>query len=330
MNLLSRRVALAVLLSVVSGCAAIKDANNSVIHSTLGNAAGKKADGDSSAPRHKYAATLRVSQYVDQRQVGNPRLLGQTTCRVYGISGNELIMDQDIAVIATAAVKKRFDAEGYQVLEGDDANKALFEVSGAIKELVLNVKNRDEINIAIETTLKDAATGKVVWSGLVTEKNDRYAGVSGNSKQDLDAYLNKGLSVVSGKTVEAISASLMVARPELFALTPGTKAITGVDVHVAPPAAPAVTLPAIRVAPAPQADAPSAANAATGVLSVNTNPSRAKVYLDGVYFGLSPLRSEVEPGVHEVAVQMKGYKTATEKVSVRKGDMTELELSLER
>lgn len=329
MKLLSRRVALVVLLSVVSGCAAIKDANDAVIHSTLSNATGKKADGDRSAPRHKYAATLRVSQYIDQRQVGNPRFLGKTTCRVYGISGNELIMDRDIAVIATAAVKERFDAEGFPVLEGDDANKALFEVSGAIRELVLNVKNRDEINIAIETTLKDAASGNVVWSGLVTEKNDRFAGVSGNSKQDLDAYLNKGLRVVSGKTVEAISASLMVARPELFELTPGTKAITGVDVHVAPPAAPAVTLPAIRVAPAPQAGAPSA-NAATGLLSVNTNPSRAKVYLDGVYFGLSPLRSEVEPGVHEVAVQMKGYKTATEKVSVRKGDMTELELSLER
>lgn len=329
MKVLSRRVALVVLLSAVSGCAAIRDANDSVIHSTLSNAAGIKADGDSSAPRRKYAATLRVSQYADQRQVVNPRFLGKTTCRVYGVSGNELVMDRDIALIATAAVKERFDAEGFPVLEGDDANKAMFEVSGVIRELVLNVKARDEIHIAIETTLKDAASGKVVWSGLVTEKNDRFAGVSGNNKQDLDDYLNEGLRVVSGKTVEAISASLTVARPELFSLTPGTKAIKGVDVHVAPPAAPAVTMPAVQVAPAVSAGAPSA-NAATGYLSVKTTPSRAKVYLDGVYFGLSPLRSEIEPGVHEVAVQMKGYKTATEKVSVRRGDNTELELSLER
>lgn len=328
MKLLSRRIALVVLLSVVSGCAAIKDANDSVIHSTLSRSTPNSADRDGSALKQKYAATLRVTQYVDQRQVGNPRFLGKTTCRVYGVSGNELVMDRDIAGIATAAVKERFDAEGFPVLEGDDANKALFEVSGVIRELVLNVKARDEINIAIETTLKDAASGKVVWSGLVTEKNDRFAGVSGNNKQDLDDYLNDGLRVVSGKTVEAISASLTVARPELFGLTPGTKAIKGVDVHVAPPVAPAVTMPAVPVAPAVSAGAPSAA-AATGYLSVKTTPSRAKVYLDGVYFGLSPLRSEIEAGVHEVAVQMKGYATATEKVSVRRGDNTELELSLE-
>jgi len=240
-------------------------------------------------------------------------------------------MDQDIAVIASAAIKKRFDAEGFQVLEGVDANNAKFEVSGVIKELVLNVKNRDEINISIETTLKDAVTGKVVWSGLVTEKNDRFAGVSGNSKADVDAYLNKGLHVVSGKTVEAIGASLAAARPELFNLTPGTKAIKGVDVYVAPPAASHIpaAMPAIPVATAVQAGT-APANATTGLLSVNTNPPRAKVYLDGVYFGLSPLSSEIEPGVHGVVVKLKGYKTVTEKVSVRKGDKTELELSLER
>ena len=310
-HLLSRCAVLVMLLFAVAGCSSIKNA--------------KESTTDSSAPKFKFAATLRVSQYIDQRQVGNPRFLGQITSKIFGISGNELILDQDIAVIATAAIKERFDSEGFQVMEGGGANNALFEVSGVIKELVLNVKNRDDINISIETTLKDVVTGKVVWSGLVTEKNDRFAGVSGNSKEDVDAYLNKGLRTVSGKTVEAISATLMAARPELFNLTPGTKAIKGVDVYVAPPAAasPAMPAAAVRVNP-------SQANAAAGWLSVNTNPSRAKVYLNGVYFGLSPLHSEIEPGIHDVVVQMKGYRTVTEKVSVRKGDNTELDLSLER
>lgn len=323
MSSLLRRAALVALLSAVAGCSSVGGASDG----TLSNITGKKVAGDSSGYALKNAATVRVSQYIDQRQVGNPRFLGQITTRVNGVSGNELILDQDIAVIATAAIKKRFDAEGFQVLEGGDANNALFEVSGVIKELLLNVRNRDEIIISIETTLKDAATGKVVWSGLVTEKNDRFAGVTGNNKADVDAYLNKGLRVVSGKTVEAIGASLMAARPELFNLTPGTKAIKGVDVYVAPLAAPsaAATLPAI-----PAQAAASPANATTGLLSVNTNPPRAKVYLDGVYFGLSPLRSEIEPGIHEVVVNLNGYKTVTEKVSVRKGDNTELELSLER
>jgi hypothetical protein len=54
------------------------------------------------------------------------------------------------------------------------------------------------------------------------------------------------------------------------------------------------------------------------------------VYLDGVYYGLSPLRLEMEPGVHAISVKLEGYKMVTEKVSVRKGDNTEMELSLER
>jgi len=310
-----QRILLSALLAAVVGCSTSGVRNVPV-------ADGNKLPGsDGASQQIKNAATLRVNQYVDQRQVSDPRFLGEITSHVFGISGNKLILDQDINVIATAAFKKRFDAAGFQVLEDGGANNALFEVSGVIKTMALNVKNRDDINISIETTLKEAATGKVVWSGLVTEKNDRFAGVSGNSRADVYAYLNNGLRVVSGKTVEAISASLMIARPELFNLTPGTKMITGVDVYVAPPAAASTTVTPHGM--------PVAA-AATGLLSVNTNPPRAQVYLDGVYFGLSPLRSEMEAGVHNVTVKFKGYKTATEKVSVRKGDNTELELSLKR
>jgi hypothetical protein len=68
----------------------------------------------------------------------------------------------------------------------------------------------------------------------------------------------------------------------------------------------------------------------TGLLVLNTKPSRAKVYLDGVYFGMTPLRVEVDAGVHEVSVRLDGYKAGAEKVSVRKGDTTELEMVLER
>ncbi len=320
-----KRIASSALLAAVVGCSAIGGANAPI-------ADNKKSTGRDSADRQvKNSATLRINQYVDQRSIGNPRFLGKIEHRVWGLSGNELVLDQDVAVIATSAFKKRFDSEGFRVLEGGDANNALFEVSGVIKELVLNVKNRDEINISIETTLKNVITGKVVWSGLVTEKNDRFAGVSGNSKDDLDAYLNKGLHTVSGKTVEAISASLMAARPELFNLTPGTKAIKGVDVYVAPLAAPTTdtTLAPIPLSSTVPANK-SSANVTNGILSVNTNPPRAKVYLDGVYFGLSPLRFEIEPGIHDIVVILKGYKTASEKVSVRKGENTELELSLER
>ena len=353
MNRLLRRFALVMLLSAVAGCSTVKNAKDSVTgwfngsdNSTLSTATGKQATGDSFGPLLKYAATLRVSKYVDQRKSNNPRLLGVSTQRVRGVIGDQLLLDQEIANIVTTAIKKRFDTEGYQVLEGGSADNALFEVSGIIKDLTLNVKNRDEINIAIETTLKDLATGKVLWSGLVTEKNDRYAGVSGNNKDDVTAYLNKELSIASNKTVDAISASLMAAQPELFNLTAGTRAVPGVTVYVAPTAAKPVPAPtATKPAPATTATMPSygtqpgavpapayvpQASATAGLLLVNTNPQRAKVYLDGVYYGMSPLRLEMEPGVRAISVKLEGYKMVTEKVSVRKGDNTEMELNLER
>lgn len=342
MNPLSRRVALAVLLLAVAGCSSVKDAKDSVSgwinggDSALSVKDDKKTAG-SSGPALKYAATLRVGKYADQRKVANPRLLGVATTRVRGVDGNQLLLDQEIATVVTAVIKKRFDTEGFQVLEGSSAANALFEVSGVIKELTLNVKNRDEISIAIETTVKDVSNGEVVWSGMVTEKYDRFAGVSGNNKDDVVAYFNQELKIVSNKTVEAVSASLVAARPELFNLTAGTKRIPGVTVYVAPTAAkPTVSappVPAYGVQPGSAVPMPAyvpQASATAGLLLVNTSPSRAKVYLDGVYYGLSPLRLEMEPGVHAISVKLEGYKMVTEKVSVRKGDNTEMELSLDR
>ena len=339
MSRMLRHVALIALLSAVAGCSAVKDAKESVNgwfnddDSTL-STTGKKAASGSAGPLIKYGATLRVNKYADQRKVSNPRLLGTASSRVRGVEGDQLLLDQEIANLVTAAIKKQFDAEGYLVLEGSSAGNALFEVSGTIKDLTLNVKERDEIIIAIETTLKEVATGKVIWSGLVIEKNDRFAGVSGNNKDDVIAYLNKELHIASNKAVEAISASLMASQPELFNLTAGTKPIPGVTVYVAPAAAkPAPAAQGYGAQPGGGVPPPAympRASTTSGLLLVNTDPQRAKVYLDGVYYGLSPLRLEMEPGVHAISVKLEGYKMVTEKVSIRRGDNTEMELNLER
>jgi hypothetical protein len=181
--------------------------------------------------------------------------------------------------------------------------------------------------IKLETSLKDTVTGKVVWVGEVEQKNERFAGVSGNNKSDIADFLKQELGVVTGKTTDAINSVLMATRPELYNLTPGAKAIPGVKVLVTP----GVALPdAVVAAPAqPAANPAPQVSSTNGVLVINTEPARAKVYLDGVYFGLTPLRAEADLGVHKVEVKLKGYKTASEKVSIRKGERTELELALE-
>lgn len=302
------------------------------------------------APLLKYAASIRISRYADARKMDSPRKIGTGAENVSGMRGKDIVLDQDVATIVTNAMQARLDEAGFLVSEAQNGN-ALFELGGVVKELTYDVKARDEVSIAIETTLKEIKTGKVVWSGIVVEKNDRFAGVSGNDRNDVALYLSKELGVVTEKTTKAISESLMAARPELFNLTPGTKAIPGVTVLVAPgtvdtsnapapipPVQQAVTIPAVPQAvtiPAVNAGSPAQTyvpqpTATSGLLLIKTRPARAKVYLDGVYYGLSPLRLELEPGVHAVSVKMEGYRIVAEKVSVRKGDSTEMDLSLER
>lgn len=273
------------------------------------------------AVSNKSAATIHLAGYVDGRTGASPKKIGFSNQRVSGIAGKEIVLDRAVTEVVANSISKRFDDAGFPVVE----TGALYELSGVIKDFTYNVKARDEVAFAIETTLKEVATGKVVWSGLVQEKAERFAGISGNNKADIANYLLRELGIVTQKTVDAIGATLMASRPDLFVLTPGTKAISGVTVLQATGGGSTAVAPAPAAAPA----VGSQQVAVSGTLVLNTKPARAKVYLDGVYYGMSPLRSEVDAGIHEVSVKVSGYKTAAEKVSVRKGETTELELVLE-
>ena len=324
MNILCQRVLLGACLAALTACSIPGDKNNGLLSrdNILHTGSGKIAE----KPDVRNLAILRIHPYVDQRAEKNPRLLGENTTRVFGVEGTELIADQDVANIATAALKKQFQKAGFPVLEEGSTETPAFELSGAVKTLTLNSKDRDDISIAIETSVTDVATGKVIWSALVSEKNSRFAGVSGDTKADLVAYLNRELRIVSEKTVGAVNTLLMATYPALFNLIPGTQTIAGVTVYSASSAVAAPVAVAVPVA-AP-AYVPHASGT-MGLLAVSSKPSRAKVYVDGVYYGMTPLRAEMEPGVHSVDVKLGGYKTSSEKVSVRKSDDTELELTLE-
>lgn len=285
------------------------------------------------APLMKYNVSIHILPYTDGRKTDNPRKIGIGGENVSGMGGKDITLDQDAATIVTSSIKKHFDDAGYQVSEADSGD-ADFELSGVVKDLTYNVKYRDEVSISVESTVKEKSTGKIIWSGIVTEKNDRFAGISGNDKNDVARYLKKELGVVSGKTTDAISSVLMAAYPQMFNMTPGTRAIPGVTVLVAPTTVPppATIVPGQQYSGSAAVPAPALeahATATTGLLLVNTNPQRAKVYLDNVYYGLSPLRLEMEPGIHSISVKLEGYRMVSEKVSIRKGDNTEMQLDLE-
>jgi len=93
----------------------------------------------------------------------------------------------------------------------------------------------------------------------------------------------------------------------------------------APPAGPAAT-----PATTPVVTASVAVPSAKGMFSLSTVPSKAKVYGDDVYYGTSPLMLELDPGVTVFHFKLDGYKTVTQKVSIRRGETTELEIKFEK
>jgi len=310
-----RVCAAAVFAVAVTGCAATAAVSG-------GNGSIKINDAPlpaMNAPRN--AAVVRILPYVDARHMSDPRKIGVGGHNIYGMdapTGNDILLNQDVATMVTSVMRRRMMDAGYRVVND---NSAGFEMSGTVRELTYDIKDRDRVSIVIETTLKDAATGKVLWSAAVTEKKDRFAGMGGDDIADVAAFLREELGVVTQKTANAITAVLAAQHPAMFNVVAGSKPVPGVTVLSAP-AAPAV--PAV-----------SAASAATqpstkGVLRITTRPARAEIYIGGVYYGLSPLRLELAPGILEVKAELRHHRTVTEKVSVRTGETTELELRLKK
>lgn len=297
----------------LAGCSSLMDGSNEI---SVREGQRSKAV----AAKPKFAATIRIAGYTDGRNVGDARKVGTAKVRVSGMSGSEIRLDHDVNDVVAESMSGRLDEAGFLVLEPDDPT-ALFELSGVVKELNFDAKERDYVSVKVESTLKEMATGKVVWSGEAEQRSDRFAGVSGNDKGDIASYLQHELNVVTGKTAESIKSVLMATRGDLFGLPSGAKAIEGVNVFVIQGTTPSLNPNNTSILKPPVVD---------GQLAVKTEPGRAKVYLDGVYYGMSPLSVAVAAGIHTVEVKLNGYRKASEKVAIRAGTTTELEFQLEK
>jgi hypothetical protein len=267
----------------------------------------------------KRPVLLHIAGYSDARNATSSGKIGNISAPVNDMLGTGLYM-QDIPATISTAMAKQLSASGFQTTaHGGQAltGNSDFEISGIIREFTLHIAGRDEVSIVLETTLRDTRTGAILWSGAVAEKADRFAGVTGNTRNSVTRFLADALAKVTSKTRDALSESLMQAYPDLFLqAAPARRTTPGVTVLVAPVAA-AQTVQLARTGD-------------SGRLTIVTTPSRVKVYVGDVYYGLSPLKLDLEAGIHTLHFRQDALKAATEKVSVRKGETTELEMKLER
>ena len=85
-----------------------------------------------------------------------------------------------------------------------------------------------------------------------------------------------------------------------------------------PPVAPVTPAPS-RPSPAP-APEPSEGPPQMCSIFVNTQPTGAKIYVNGKHYGTSPKYVELPPGEHSIVIVKEFYKPAEKKIIVREGD----------
>ncbi len=264
---------------------------------------------------------ILVADYIDARDKPS-RKLGKIHTVVTNMYGNELILDQDIPNLISSAVRKQLSANGFKVVSSTtDAHD--FELIGVINNFSLDIADRDELAITIETTLTHGQQGKVLWSGTVAEISNRFAGVSGNSHNTIAEYLANGIVEVVDKTGILVKKTLIKTYPSTIGNNQSQvePSLPGVMTLQAASNKELVATPAVNSTPVKEA---------TGYFSVTSSPAHAKIYIDDVYYGLTPIKLALNPGVYTFKFELDGYKVNKEKVSIRSGETTELEIKFRK
>ena len=242
----------------------------------------------------KESFKVAVIPYKDERKEGNPKKLGDITSPVFGIDTTELIIGKKVADFVTDAFKEQFTLAGFKTQEAVSQD-ADFLIEGSVKAFSLDIGPKDSIEIEISTTLKDAKTGDILWSGDVAEKEERFAGVMGNTRETVAKYISRSLAKVIKNTLTDVASAIEKTRPQ--SVEPiKEEVILGNE----------------------------------GRLSLSSVPPKAQVYVDDVYYGLTPITIDLAPGIYNVGFKMEGFKNAVQKIAVRKGRVTEFAVILEK
>lgn len=245
----------------------------------------------------KEPLNIVIAPYKDERNVQSKKI-GSITSPVFGIDSTELTLEKEPAEIVTNAFKEQLAIAGFKAKIADNtaqSSDADVMIEGSVKSFKLDIGPKDVIEIEIETTAKDAKTGAVLWSGKAIEKDSRFAGVMGNTRDTVSKYISSSLAKVVKETLTEVASAIEKTRP-----------------HSVEPLKEEVIL------------------GNDGRIALTTIPQQAQILIDDVYYGLSPITIDLAPGIYTVSFKLAGFKNAVQKVAVRKGRVTEFAVILEK
>lgn len=252
--------------------------------------------------------SVSLISYKDDRKMDNRKKIGAITSPVAGIDSTELIIEKEPSDIVTNAFREQLALAGFKVNvaenyasspylppEGDKGGGADILMQGSVKAFKLDIASKDVIEIEIETKATDSRTGSVLWSGAVVEKNERFAGAMGNTRESINRYISASLAKIVKETLTNIASAIEKTRPHSIETIKEEIILSS-----------------------------------QGRLALSTVPPKAQVYIDDVYYGLTPIAVDLAPGIYMVNFKLTGFKTAAQKTAIRRGRVTEFSVILEK
>jgi len=244
---------------------------------------------------------ILIKPFADKRPEvatgADPRVVGSIDATTQDIYGSRVILSESPSVLITEGFKKYLSASGYTVVSPERAGPSFSGIilTGEIREFRFDIGSRDNIEINIYAEFRDKGSGGIIWSGLALEKDSRYAGVFGDSRARVSKYISATLSKVFRKTI--------------------AKAGPGIE-------------KAVTAGGGNGGREPKNHEHGQGRLIVRTVPERVSIYLNGVYYGLSPMTLRLRPGIYNLLMSKEGFHEFKEKIAVGSGRVTEMETTL--
>lgn len=265
---------------------------------------------------------VAVIPYSDKRSgIDSKRKVVDISAVVVDVYSNEMLLKEDVSSLVTRALRDQLNHVGFkaEIVSGVTFDTSMLKtppaaiphnadiiIGGEIKRFHLDVGGRDKIEIELNTSIFDRRSGRVIWSGTTIEEADRYAGVLGNTKGSITKYIKSSLTKVIKKTLQESDSAL-----KTFAKS------SPADIGL--PATP------LRTSPLPSQKW-DGETASAGSLAVTSTPPGARLYIGDTYYGKTPLKIELRSGIYEITVRLKGFKDEKEKVAIRPGISTELDI----
>lgn len=153
----------------------------------------------------------------------------------------------------------------------------------------------------VELYYLDSESGRIIW-GNTLHHNTYDQKVSKKAPTDFASMrLDEALHNVVLQSVDRVLPKINSRNPGSIQVLSGMMA----DVPKTPEGKTAGTVPPDK-----------------GRIEVVSHPSGAMVYLDGIYYGVTPLALDVQPGVHLLKVKKDGFETGRDKIGVLAGKVT--------